>query len=465
MNLTPQLCETCGYSYVLSRLEPASPFGRALARAPRWYGPGEEVALYGEFSRISAALSLPPECRDAAVHILSEFHDIRPSLSRPEGSVMDEVELFEVKHFLLCLQRLSACAPALEGLSITPLPALLSLLDPSGRQLPTFSVENAYDASLAPLRAQKRAAEQALRQAEGGAREELLSRRQALVAEEDRLELAVRRRLTAALLAQRDALLAAMDDAGRLDLVLAKARLAEKYRCVRPDLSAAASVTCLDMTHPVAAARLEAQGLPFTPVSLTLDRGSTVITGANMGGKSVTLKAVTLNLLLLHTGYFVFARAMTAPLFHSVHLICADEQSLDRGLSSFGGEVAALDRVLRQEKDHFFFLAIDEFARGTNPREGAALARALTERLGREDLCCIALLTTHYDGVSDAAGRHYQVAGLKEAPRGGLADLPQMMDYRLLPAPPGAPCPRDALKVCRLLDLEEELVELFSENI
>ena len=114
-------------------------------------------------------------------------------------------------------------------------------------------------------------------------------------------------------------------------------------------------------------------------------------------------------------------------------------------------------------------MALDEFARGTNPREGAALARALVEYLGR--LNCVALLTTHYDGVSDAARRHYRVAGLgaldtaairkDEAP---LDRLSRLMDYHLIESEPGEPCPRDALRDCRLLDLEPDLMEIFSKN-
>ena len=80
-------------------------------------------------------------------------------------------------------------------------------------------------------------------------------------------------------------------------------------------------------------------------------------------------------------------------------------------------------------------------------------------------------MPTHYDGVSDAARRHYQVAGLAaldtaafrpgEAP---LDRLSRLMDYRLIPALPGAPCPRDALRVCGLLELEPELMEIFQKN-
>ena len=97
-----------------------------------------------------------------------------------------------------------------------------------------------------------------------------------------------------------------------------------------------------------------------------------------------------------------------------------------------------------------------------------ALARALVRHLGTLD--CVALMTTHYDGVSDVAGAHYQVAGLVRDIQGDEGDDPRKriarrMDYRLLPAPPGAPCPRDALRVCRLLKLDSTLMELFQADL
>lgn len=104
---------------------------------------------------------------------------------------------------------------------------------------------------------------------------------------------------------------------------------------------------------------------------------------------------------------------------------------------------------------------------GTNPQEGAALARALVRYLGTLD--CVALMTTHYDGVSDVAGAHYQVAGLVRDIQGDEGTTPasarRRMDYHLLPAPPGAPCPRDALRVCRLLKLDDALMDLFQADL
>ena len=52
MKLNAQLKEDTGYSWVMARMEPASPFGHALVRSPHWYGPGEEEELEAEFSRV-----------------------------------------------------------------------------------------------------------------------------------------------------------------------------------------------------------------------------------------------------------------------------------------------------------------------------------------------------------------------------------------------------------------------------
>lgn len=449
MKLDAKLREDSGYDRVMERLETASPFGAALAREPLWYGPDQKAELEAELGRVERVLTWTRARTDALKHRLSRFRDIRNTFRRQAAAPMDVVELLEVKYFLLRLEELSAeyAAEALEGVELAPMGELLALLDPSGRRLPTFSVENSFDPALERIRSEKAQVEKLLREEET---QELLERRAGLARQEDAAERNARLRLTQALMRQRERFMANMDALGRLDLVLAKAALAQRFRCVRPEIGTDA-VRAEELVHPPTAEHVR-DG--FTPVSLTLERGAAVITGANMGGKSVSLKAVTLNLLLMQTGFFVFARRMEAPLFHAVALIGADGQSVERGLSSFGAEVKQLDEVLKREKGRLFFLALDEFARGTNPREGAMLARSLVNCLNTLD--CVAVMTTHYDGVASAARRHYQVAGLDEIAR--------RMDYRLIPAAPDAPCPKDALKICRLLGLDETLMGFFEEN-
>lgn len=468
MKLTQQIRGDSGYAWVTSRLDTVSPFGYALGREPRWYGPGSELELEAELDRIARSMDMDGRQTDALVHQLSDFRDIRNSFYRAAGAPMDVVELFEVKHFLLTLERLAAvyAGAPLAGIEILPGTELLNLLDPGGRRLPAFSVESAFEPSLERIRREKKQVEQEIR-AEEGDKDTLLARRRELVKAEDGAEFAARRRLTDALLKEREFFFSAMDEVGRLDLVLAKAKLARKLDCTRPVISNEIAVTVTDMVHPKVAEHLEERGMTFTPVSVELVPGTSVVTGANMGGKSVSLKTVTLNLLLMHTGFFVFAGEMRAPLFHSVNLICSDGQSVEQGLSSFGAEVWSLNELLKREEGNTFFLALDEFARGTNPREGAALAGALVRHLN--SLSCVAMLTTHYDGVSEFARRHYQVAGLSGLTgREGegaeaLDQLPRLMDYHLIPAPPDAPCPRDAMRVCRLLGLDEKLMDSFVE--
>lgn len=474
MELTHELKVNSGLQWVLTQLSPLSPFGKQSARALPWYIPGQEDALEAELNNIALALPVL-EGQDRPLRelarCLSRFNDVRGSLDRDLENPFDLVELFELKHFLVTLEQLEQVCrslPAFAGVEFLPMEEALDLLDPDGRRLPAYSVPNSSHPELGPLREAKTALERTIRAASPEERPALLERRRALAVREEGLELEARRTLTHRLLVWRADFLTNMTAIGRLDLIFAKTRLARRYGCVRPELNRIdRSVTLRGLRHPEVAADLEERGETFTPVDLELGRGCTVITGANMGGKTVSLRAAALSQLLFQCGFFVFAAQARLPLFRRVDLILADSGPGSGGLSSFGREVWLLDRLLRAAGEGSFLLALDEFARGTNPQEGAALARALVRHLGGLD--CAALLTTHYDGVSDAATAHYQVAGLVREANDDVGDDPReriarRMDYRLLPAPPGAPCPRDALRVCRLLDVDPALLALFSEE-
>lgn len=474
MELTRELQENSGLRWVLEQLAPMSPFGRAAARSLRWYGPGQEAELERELDNVALALELWTRDGGAALRgvkrCLPLFHDIRGSFDRNPDVPFDLVELFEIKHFLVLLEQFIQAyeaIPPFAGLSFAPLDGALALMDPEGRRLPAFTIANSYHEGLGPLRAEKSALEKAIRTAGEEEKPALLERRRVLAVQEDRLELEVRTGLTQKLLAHREEFLADMDALGHMDLLLAKARLAHRYGCVRPAFSRDGTISLSGLCHPQVARELAERDEEFTALDLELPGGCTVITGANMGGKTVSLRAVVLSLLLFQCGYFAFAQSARLPLFHQVALILADNGPGAGGLSSFGREVYLLDKLLRRSGEGRFFLALDEFARGTNPQEGAALARALVRYLGGLD--CVSVLTTHYDGVSGAAGAQYQVAGLVRELEGDEEDDPRRriarrMDYRLISTEPGAPCPRDALRVCRLLNLAPELTELLQTD-
>lgn len=473
MELSRTLQENSGLNWVLHQLETLSPFGRAAARTLPWYGPGKEDELNRELDRVERAARLwqkRPPALDTAVRHLGAFRDVRGCLDRAEDNPFDLVELFELKYFLMTFCQFKHAYEMLggfEGVSFAPADEALEILDPSGRQLYSFSIENGAHPELASLRKEKRQVEEEIRRADEAELPVLMERRRLLAVREHDAELEVRKELTARIMALRQVFLTNMEALGRVDLILAKGKLAGKYCCVRPEILGNPCIALQGVIHPRVACRLEDVGEKFTPVDVELRKGCTVITGANMGGKTVSLQAVSLSVLLAQCGFFVFAKAAQLPLFDEVALILADSGSGAGGLSSFGAEVVALNGALERSGGRFFFLGLDEFARGTNPQEGSALAKSLAAHLNESN--GISLMTTHYDGVSEAAGAHYQVAGLVREVEGDEGDDPRVriarrMDYRLLPTSPGEPCPKDALRVCRLLDLDEKLLKLLEGN-
>jgi len=59
-------------------------------------------------------------------------------------------------------------------------------------------------------------------------------------------------------------------------------------------------------------------------VTLTLQPGSTVVTGANMGGKSVTIRTLVLNATLAGWGILPYARHFRLPYFQAIFWVAED---------------------------------------------------------------------------------------------------------------------------------------------
>ena len=265
-----------------------------------------------------------------------------------------------------------------------------------------------------------------------------------------------------------------------------QARLAAELGGVIPEIAEnGGRIRYSGMFDPKLRALLREQGGDFTPVSLELDLGPTVITGANMGGKSVAVRAAALNAYLAVCGMPVFAQSLTLPHIPDMFLLAEDAEDARGGLSSFGGEMIRFDGILKEiAKKPGALVLIDEFARGTNPHEGAALVRAAV-RYFNEKKTAFALITTHFDDVACLAPVHYQVMGLRRAdeeeltralsaagtagegktggtdPRRRL--LAKYMDYGLFRADGASNPPRDALKICRALRISDEFMSFVRE--
>lgn len=390
--------------------------------------------------------------------LLMQTRNISGTLARlASGEIPDDIDLFEIKGLaLVCCQM----APLLDQLPLRNVEALalrnvdnvVATLDPENTRSVNFYIYDSYSLELK----EKRKLLRALQQKNGYDEEES----QELISQCFKLEDKVRRELAATLKPYAGSLKSNLDAIGRIDVILAKAKLAVDLDMRKPELTER-NAEYVNLRYAPVESRLREEGAAFQPVSIRLQPGVTLVTGTNMGGKSITLKSLALAQALAQFGFYVTASEAK---IHPVAEICLcldDNQSEKSGLSSFGAEILRLDEIIRTAlKGTEILVLIDEPARTTNPDEGRALVNALTQRLAMAR--AITVITTHYSGIGGQTCR-YKVKGLKdfEETSGSLRPdmLQDLMDYSLV-ADTDPTVPREALKIASLLGVDSELIEL-----
>jgi len=190
-----------------------------------------------------------------------------------------------------------------------------------------------------------------------------------------------------------DALISSFETLTALDVILAKARLGLKYKGIRPELSEDGSLVLNAAKHPLLLLQNEREVVP-SDVRLGGDERTLVITGPNTGGKTVLLKQLGLVALMVRTGLLISAKiGSKVPIFKKVWADIGDEQSLTQSLSTFSSHMQNIVEVVDTAGGDMLIL-LDEIGVGTDPKEGAALARAVLEHLNRSG--AITVTTTHY---------------------------------------------------------------------
>jgi DNA mismatch repair protein MutS2 len=198
---------------------------------------------------------------------------------------------------------------------------------------------------------------------------------------------------------------AMIDIIAEIDLVLAKAKYAEETDALEPILvkfPRKGREINGDRTHPGSVIRLYDARHPLldpetvVPVDVVLDPETyaLIITGPNTGGKTVTLKTVGLLALMAQSGLHIpVGSGSEISVFKKIYADIGDEQSIEQSLSTFSGHITNIIRILDQA-DRQSLVILDELGAGTDPQEGAALARALMTHLLERSITT--LVTTHH---------------------------------------------------------------------
>ena len=187
-----------------------------------------------------------------------------------------------------------------------------------------------------------------------------------------------------------DSIIASYNSVVELDLIFAKAKLAYKMKATLPEVNNKGEVYLKNARHPLINYK---QVVPIT-VELGKEFNSIIITGPNTGGKTVTLKTVGLLTLMTMCGLLIpVDDGSNVAVFSKVFADIGDEQSIEQSLSTFSSHIVNIISILEKADDDSLVL-LDELCAGTDPIEGAALAKGILMRLSA--FGTRVLVTTHY---------------------------------------------------------------------
>lgn len=380
-------------------------------------------------------------------NLLGTLKDIRGSIARlAGGQVLNDIELFEIKSFSMNSLVIG------EVYTLPDLAPVVEILDPDDTQIPQFYIYDSYSDELAALRRKIKSLKE-----DDPERENLYYQSTLL---EDR----VRESLSERLKPYGNELLNALISCAELDIRLAKAQQAFDMNLCKP-LIRKDSISFRGLFNPEIKATLEAEGKRFQPVDITIERKPSLITGANMTGKSVVLKTVALAQALFQYAFYLPAAAAQLLPVESLYLSVGDDQDELNGLSSFAAEMLKIDHIIQELKQGKEILVlIDEPARTTNPTEGKAIVNALVALLSEKK--AYALVTTHYSGISSPC-RKLRVKGLSDQVASGsvtVQNIDQYIDYALIEEKDDN-VPHEAIRIARILGVDAAFLDRASDYL
>jgi DNA mismatch repair protein MutS2 len=192
---------------------------------------------------------------------------------------------------------------------------------------------------------------------------------------------------------------------GLIDFIQSKAKFAEQYDCICPEISSKQDFDWVNARHPVLEASLKEQQKTITPLNITLasDKRILLISGPNAGGKSVCLKTTGILQYMIQCGLPVsVAEDSKFGVFDNLFLDIGDEQSIENDLSTYSSHLKNMKYFLDHANSKTLFL-IDEFGTGTEPQFGGAIAEVILHELNQKQT--YGAITTHYGNLKKKADK------------------------------------------------------------
>ena len=376
---------------------------------------------------------------------LSNIHDIKGSIKLlQQNQILDDVSLFEIKAFSLNIKKLKKDFPT-ELFQLPDLQEVINILDPEKLENQQFYIYSAYSEELSQAR-------KLWQQAKN---EENEQKAHSLYVKTLEIEHRIRETLGIKLFPYIPALLKALDTVAKIDLAFAKAKLTIEYNFKKATITTEKKIKYQSIFHPLIK--------NYQPIDVEIGEENYLITGANMAGKTMILKTLALNQLLLQYGFMLACEKAELTLVENVYTSIGDGQNEMQGLSSFAYEVKNLHNIVQEVKTNKTFLVlVDELARTTNPIEGKQLVEGFLKVCNQKGSFIV--VTTHYSNI-EAPCKRMRVKGFKHqelTPPIKIEDISKHIDYSLIEDKTNQ-VPTEAINLCRLLGIDQEWLSCCEE--
>lgn len=223
---------------------------------------------------------------------------------------------------------------------------------------------------------------------------------------DERLELQrILKGLTSKLSVYSALLRAYLEMVGEFDFIHAKAKLAVDMNANLPNIIDKAHIGLIEAYHPLLFLYNKSSQKKTIPVSITLDDKNRilVISGPNAGGKTVTMKTIGLNQIMMQSGLLVPVHPTSQMgIFKQLFIHIGDTQSIEFELSTYSSHLLHMKYFIEVANGKTLFF-IDELGSGTDPNLGGAFAEVIMEELGRKH--SLGIVTTHYLNLKVMAGK------------------------------------------------------------
>jgi DNA mismatch repair protein MutS2 len=195
-----------------------------------------------------------------------------------------------------------------------------------------------------------------------------------------------------------------LDIIGNFDFIKAKAKLAIQMDAHLPNIIDKAIIDLKTAYHPLLYIYNKAANKKTVPVDILLNDSDRiiVISGPNAGGKTVTMKTIGLNQMMMQAGLLVPVSPMsTMGIFKQLFIHIGDTQSIEFELSTYSSHLLHMKHFLENANGKTLFF-IDELGSGSDPNLGGAFAQVMMEELCNKH--ARGIVTTHYLNLKIMAG-------------------------------------------------------------